>query len=89
MNEFCGLLHNIFKSFVTEISENIISSMACEVQEPVFKEPNYEINITKEHLLESNLAKNDVPCMAQGIQNPIFRESSQKITYIWGIFVSH
>ena len=57
-------------------SKELISSMARGVQEPVFKEPNCEINITKEHVLEPNLAKNNVACMARGVQKPICRESS-------------
>ena len=86
MTEFCGVLQNVFKSFVTEISENIISSMARGVQEPVFKESNYEINIMKEHGLEPNLTKNDVLCMARGVSKPIFRESSHENNISMGDF---
>ena len=49
MIEFCEALQNVFKFFMIEIGEKITSSMAQGVQEPIFKEPNYEINMTKEH----------------------------------------
>ena len=48
-------------------SKELISSMARGVQESVFKAPNNEINTTKEHVLEPNLAKNGVPCMTRGV----------------------
>ena len=52
--------------------------MARGVQESIFKKSNYEINITKEHVLEPNFAMNDVPCMARGVSKSIFRESSHE-----------
>ena len=70
-------------------SKELISSMARGVQESVFKEPNYEINITNEHVLELNLAKNDVQCMARGSQNQFLESQVMKITYLWVIFISH
>ena len=67
-------------------SKELISSMARGVQEFVFKEPSYEINTTKEHVLEPNLAKNDVPCMTRGVQKPNFRESSHENNIFMGDF---
>lgn len=52
--------------------------MARGVQEPVFKEPDYKINITKEHVLESNMAKNEVPYITRGIHTSICREQSHE-----------
>ena len=56
-----------------EIGEKITSSMARGVIKL-----NYEINIMKEHVLESNMAKNDVPYIARRVHTTICREPSHE-----------
>ena len=81
-----GEFYQNFSMVENSKSKELISSMARGVQESVFKEPNYEINTTKEHVLEPNLAKNDVPCMTRGVQKPNFRESSHENNISMGDF---
>ena len=78
MTEFCGVLQNVFKLFVTEISENIISSMAWGVEKPIFKQPTYENNFDKKHVVEPYMVKNDVPYKVWRVEKPIPRESNHR-----------
>ena len=76
MTEFCGVLHNVFKLFVTEISENIISSIARGVEKPIFKEPIYENNMAKKYVVEPSMVENDVPNRAREVERINLRESN-------------